>query len=256
MVQASTLPSNESPGAGGRSFIQRRIQGQARSWELTCRSSGPQPLALIPRHARSSAATGGRGSPAPWTAPQPYLHPPSPPRLERSLFPVRSPTARTESRHERVSPHSPGQHLPRGRPGKQSDHPPRRLTHGLPQIQRHESQHRRHRQDRGRLRCSRFLDQEPTESKIHEPSSPQAIHPRVQSTGRRSPEHWQARRPSRRRTLHQQQPALQLEAQFAGRAARQRRSARRENALLRQENDILKKAAVIRGTRLPSSSAK
>ena len=168
MVQASTLPSNESPGAGGRSFIQRRIQGQARSWELTCRSSGPQPLALIPRHARSSAATGGRGSPAPWTAPQPSLHPPSPPRLERSLFPVRSPTARTESRHERVSPHSPGQHLPRGRPGKQSDHPPRRLTHGLPQIQRHESQHRRHRQDRGRLRCSRFLDQEPTESKIHE----------------------------------------------------------------------------------------
>ena len=34
------------------------------------------------------------------------------------------------------------------------------------------------------------------------------------------------------------------------------RALRRENALLRQENDILKKAAVILGTRLPSNSAK
>ena len=34
------------------------------------------------------------------------------------------------------------------------------------------------------------------------------------------------------------------------------RALRRENTLLRQENDILKKAAVILGTRLPSSSAK
>ena len=34
------------------------------------------------------------------------------------------------------------------------------------------------------------------------------------------------------------------------------RALRRENNLLRQENDILKKAAVILGTRLPSSSAK
>ncbi len=31
---------------------------------------------------------------------------------------------------------------------------------------------------------------------------------------------------------------------------------RRENILLRQENDILKKAAVILGTRLPANSAK
>ena len=34
------------------------------------------------------------------------------------------------------------------------------------------------------------------------------------------------------------------------------RALRRENALLRQENDILKKAAVILGTRLPSNSGK
>ena len=34
------------------------------------------------------------------------------------------------------------------------------------------------------------------------------------------------------------------------------RALRRENTLLRQENDILKKAAVILGTRLPSNSAK
>ena len=34
------------------------------------------------------------------------------------------------------------------------------------------------------LRCSIFLDQEPTESKHHEPSTPQAIHYRVQSAGR------------------------------------------------------------------------
>ena len=34
------------------------------------------------------------------------------------------------------------------------------------------------------------------------------------------------------------------------------RALRREITLLRQENDILKKAAVILGTRLPSSSAK
>ena len=34
------------------------------------------------------------------------------------------------------------------------------------------------------------------------------------------------------------------------------RALRRENSLLRQENDILKKAAVILGTRLPSNSAK
>ena len=39
-------------------------------------------------------------------------------------------------------------------------------------------------------------------------------------------------------------------------AADELRALRRENALLRQENDILKKAAVILGTRLPSSSAK
>ena len=31
---------------------------------------------------------------------------------------------------------------------------------------------------------------------------------------------------------------------------------RRENTLLRQENDLLKKAAVILGTRLPSNSGK
>ena len=60
----------------------------------------------------------------------------------------------------------------------------------------------------GIVRCSRFLDQEPTESKIHEPSTPQAIHPRVQSAGRRASGHRQACHPSRRRTLHQQQPAL------------------------------------------------
>jgi len=35
-----------------------------------------------------------------------------------------------------------------------------------------------------RLRCSSFLDQEPTESKIHEHSPPQAIHHRVQGAGR------------------------------------------------------------------------
>ena len=34
------------------------------------------------------------------------------------------------------------------------------------------------------------------------------------------------------------------------------RALRRENTLLRQENDILKKAAVILGTRLPSNSGK
>jgi transposase len=34
------------------------------------------------------------------------------------------------------------------------------------------------------------------------------------------------------------------------------RALRRENALLRQENDILKKAAIILGTRPPSGSAK
>ena len=34
------------------------------------------------------------------------------------------------------------------------------------------------------------------------------------------------------------------------------RALRRENTLLRQENDIFKKAAVILGTRLPSNSAK
>jgi transposase len=34
------------------------------------------------------------------------------------------------------------------------------------------------------------------------------------------------------------------------------RALRRENTLLRQENDILKKAAVILGTKLPSSSGK
>ena len=34
------------------------------------------------------------------------------------------------------------------------------------------------------------------------------------------------------------------------------RALRRENILLRQENDILKKAAIILGTRLPASSAK
>ena len=39
-------------------------------------------------------------------------------------------------------------------------------------------------------------------------------------------------------------------------AADELRALRRENALLRQENDILKKAAVILGTRLPSNSAK
>ena len=62
-----------------------------------------------------------------------------------------------------------------------------------------------------------------------------------------------------------------METQLAGRVARQRRSARaagerseadelralrREVTLLRQENDILKKAAVILGTRLPTNSAK
>ena len=34
-----------------------------------------------------------------------------------------------------------------------------------------------------------------------------------------------------------------------------RHTLRRENPLLRQANDILKKAAVIRGTRLPANSA-
>ncbi len=39
-------------------------------------------------------------------------------------------------------------------------------------------------------------------------------------------------------------------------AADELRALRRENTLLRQENDILKKAAVILGTRLPSNSGK
>ena len=37
---------------------------------------------------------------------------------------------------------------------------------------------------RGWVRCSRFLDQEPTESKTYESSTPQTIHPRVQGAGR------------------------------------------------------------------------
>ena len=42
----------------------------------------------------------------------------------------------------------------------------------------------------------------------------------------------------------------------AGSVADDLRCLRRENALLRQENDILKKAAVILGTRLQSSSGR